>query len=323
MNFSLEILQNILKYVDYNHLIKTCVLVNKEWNNIVQDKHFLTQICEEKIINFPKLSTKLTNNEFILCKNILSCSLNNDSEILIKVDNASSMDNSLQHPAFTLIREGFWSSKGTEIENTDDFLQYSIEIDSVLLSKIKFNFFKAYWLNVINPTENKKYPIFSSKSLSIDIFDNHNKIIYKGNNMIVEHSNKEQILTFEKPIFLQKNYKIKINFKGKLEKQTTDMKYYCCIENLRLHGSILPYRIKNNNLLEIISFEEFKKDYDDYKLLLEETYIYYKFVHFYNLERLLLNSFDNFIKSARLYRQGIEEQYNDLLHQLIEENRIS
>ena len=323
MDFSIEILQNILKYNDYDHLINTCAYVNKDWNKIINDKYFLIQICEEKIINYPKLSEKLSINELTLCKNVLLGNMNSDSEILVRAESASSMDNSLQHPAFTLIREGFWSSKGTENKNTNDFLQYNLEIDAVLIKKISFNFFKAFWLGVINPTENRKYPIFSSKSVSIDIFDNNNKIIYQNNNIDVEDSNKEQGFILEKPIFILKNYKIRINLIGKVEVQTSDMKYYCCIENLRIYGTILPYRISNLKKLEIIPFDELKKNYDEYKLLLEETYIYYKFVHFYNLERLLINSFDNFVKSARLYRQGMDDQYNDLLHQLIEENRIS
>lgn len=221
-----EIIRNIFYNVDFYHLFQNCSYVSIDWEKLITERYFPVEYFNSHFI----CHRKMTSNDLNLCVKLLfkSIKLNN---VPLKAIKASSTDNIWEHQVFTIsgIPTTYWSSIGSENEESVDTLEYGIFMNVGIIYEICLSFYEADWMEYTG----RKH-CFAAKNVQIEI--RSDDLIYQSDIFIMEHNDRENILKFDKPILVTKNSRIIVHLIGKYEKHSIDSLYYVCVKNFSING---------------------------------------------------------------------------------------
>jgi len=210
-----EIIQKILKDVEFTHTYQMCTLVCSHWNNIIKNKQFLIHKMQDNLINYPNSYRDISNIEFELCKKYFS---KDNFGVAVLCNGCSSVKNSFYHFLFSIAEHPncYWASKPST-EPTDEFLTFKIIFDIFIVKEISLKYMEH---------DGRSY---SPLSIKVDFIKNET-IFY------TQTSNDVERIIFPKDIFLIQDCVVRVNFIGKREKADYDNKYYIGVRNILFCG---------------------------------------------------------------------------------------
>ena len=144
-------------------------------------------------------------------------------------------------PTLTINPNSYWYSEPSDDKNSVEELVYVVYNTSVL-----HNFSITYQEIVFN--HNISYTLISSYNIyypeTVTITINNFSQTFNVNN-----HNLLQFYTFNKPVIIYSNQKIKVKFNGKQNKDPIDNKYYIGINNFTCYGTQINYDLIDNKII--------------------------------------------------------------------------